>query len=29
MIRINPTEGDVPDDSRYFSIKKGGLEGIK
>ncbi|CAK76518.1 unnamed protein product (macronuclear) [Paramecium tetraurelia] len=30
MIRINPTEADVPKgDDRYFSIKKGGLEGIK
>ncbi|CAD8079510.1 unnamed protein product [Paramecium sonneborni] len=29
MIRINPTEDDIPNDDRYFSIKKGGLEGIK
>ncbi|CAD8091356.1 unnamed protein product [Paramecium sonneborni] len=29
MIRINPIENEIPNDDRYFSIKKGGLEGIK
>lgn len=29
FVRINPTEAEIPKDDRYFSLKMGGLEGIK
>lgn len=29
FVRINPTESNVPEDERYFSLKMGGLDGIK
>ncbi|CAD8077613.1 unnamed protein product [Paramecium sonneborni] len=29
LIRINPSENDAEENKKYYSIKKGGLEGIK